>query len=113
MVSVRCTVVGNIEDAPLFRGQISRGCVKKKTVEEHDIPRPCRDRHQLEAGHLGSSERLPLTANQSALAGAVRNFQAAILKGRRIDRYQRGDELRCVTRPSCLLILMRLETRAA
>src|ERR1700679_3618548 len=113
MVSVRCTVVGNIEDAPLVRGQIRSGCVGNKTVEEHDIARPCRDRHQFEAGHLGSSERLPLTANQSGLAGAVRYFQAAILKRRMIDRYQRGDEQRCVTRPSCLLILMWLETRAA
>src|SRR5450432_3464380 len=113
MVSVRGSVVGHVEDTPLIRGQIGCGCVRNKTVEEYAIAARRGDWHQFDAGHLGGSERLPLSPNQSGLAGAVRYFQAAILERRRIDRYHCADEQGCVARPSCLLILMWLETRAA
>src|SRR3546814_5822632 len=81
-------------------------------IEEHHVARSRRASDELHFRHLAAVERRPLVADHSLVVESGGQFEAAVLRRRRIDADQRSDEQIGIAAPAGLLILMRLEAVA-
>src|SRR5262249_34282327 len=112
MIALGETVVGDVKHAPLLPRKVRPRAMRHVAVEEDDVACPHRQGLEGEAGHVGRLQRSPFGPEQPAAVLAGRDFKAAILQRRIVDRDHHSNEERGVFAPPRLLVLMRLEAVA-
>ena len=85
-------VVGDVEQPARLAGVVRRAVVGGVRAEEQDVPRIGRDRHPFHPRRRRLLDAAVLVEGDEAAAVQPRaEEQAAVLRGRRVDRNQAGD----------------------